>query len=57
MAAATNIGLLTRFGRKEKGLLGRSGMWGGGWQPHCSLSGTQSTVRDMRLEEDKGNHG
>jgi hypothetical protein len=31
VAAATDVGLLTRLGRKEKGLLGRSGMWRGGW--------------------------
>jgi hypothetical protein len=26
LAAATDVGLLTRLGRREKGLLGRSGM-------------------------------
>jgi hypothetical protein len=31
VAAATDVGLLTRLGRKEKGLLRRSGMWRGSW--------------------------
>ena len=31
LAVATDVGLLTRSGRKEKGLLERSGMWSGGW--------------------------
>src|SRR5215213_9448610 len=31
VAAATDVGLLTRLGRKERGLLGRSGIRRGGW--------------------------
>src|SRR5215208_83100 len=31
VAAATNVGLLTKLGRKEQGVLGRPGIWRGGW--------------------------
>jgi hypothetical protein len=31
VAAVTNVGLLTKLGRKEQGVLRRPGTWRGGW--------------------------
>ena len=31
VTAAINVGLLTRLGRNERGVLGRPGIWRGGW--------------------------
>ena len=57
MAAATNIGLLTRVGRRRKACWDGQGCGEEVGNLIALLKGMQTTVRDRQLEEDKGNHG